>query len=138
MADRRTLLRRIERLRSVERHDALAALARTRAEHARMEEVARRSRALAGDGVLASGVNDGAALAAALAFHARLAGLVGEAERLGARAGAMEAVARAGFAEADRRLERVRERRVEADRMADGAVLARSLLNSGQKPRGAR
>lgn len=138
MADRRGLLRRVERLRGVERHEALASLAAARAEQARMEEVTRRSRALAGDGVVGRGVHDGAALAAALAFHARLAGLVGEAERLGARAGAMEAVARAGFAEADRRLERVRERRVEADRIADGAVLARSLLHGGQKPRGAR
>lgn len=138
MADRRTLLRRIERLRSVERHDALASLATARVEQARMEEIARRSRALAGEGISANASPDGAALAASLAFHARLAGLVGEAERLGARAGDAEGAARAGFAEADRRLERVRERRSAAERTADDAVLARSLLNSGHKPRSAR
>lgn len=138
MADRRTLLRRIERLRSVERHDALASLAAARAEQARMEEVARRSRALAGDGVRANASLDGAGLTAALAFHARLNGLAGEAERLGARAGKAEAVARAGFTEADRRLGRVRERRTLAEREADAAQLARTLLNSGHKPRSVR
>lgn len=138
MADRRGLLRRIERLRSVERHDALASLAMARAEQARMEEVARRSRALAAEGVRANATLDGAALAAALAFHARLAGLVGEAERMGARAGQAEAIARAGFAEADRRLGRVRERRSLAEREDAAAQMARSLLNSGHKPRSAR
>ena len=136
MADRRSLLARLERLRAAERRDALTQLAAARAEQARMDEVARRSRALAGHGAAAPGALDGASLAAALAFHARLAGLQTDAERLSARAGAAEAAARAGFAEADRRHSRVRERRDLALREADNRQLARGLLNSMHKPRG--
>ncbi|WP_324262748.1 hypothetical protein U4960_06470 [Altererythrobacter sp. H2] len=132
----RRLLARLERLHAVERQEALTRLAETRAEQRRMEDIASRSRMLAGGGALAGGTLDGAGLAAVLAFQARLTSLVSDARRMGERASAAETVARAGFAEADRRLERVRERRQHADRKADEQQMARSLLDSSQKPRG--
>lgn len=132
----RRLLARLERLHAVERQEALARLAETRAEQRRMEDIASRSRMLAGGDALAGGTLDGAGLAAALAFQARLTSLVSDARRMGERASAAETAARAGFAEADRRLERVRERRQHADRKADEQQMARSLLDSSQKPRG--
>lgn len=135
MADRRTLLARLERVRAVERQDALAGLTAARSEQVRMEEVARRSRALAGPGLSAGDVQDGGALAAALAFHARLAGLVSEADRLGARAAAGAEQAGVSLARAERRLELVRERKAAELARADAAQLARGLLNVGQVPR---
>lgn len=135
MTDRRALLSRLERLRAVERQEALARLAQARAEQRRMEEVAARSRMLAGDSSATVGVQDGAALASTLMFQARLAGLVNDADHMGARASAVEALALARFANADRRLERVRERRHQADCAAETQQMARSLLNSSQKPR---
>lgn len=136
MTSRRKLLDRLERLRAVERQEALARLAEKRAEQARMEDVARRTRALVGEGELTGGVRDGAALAGMLAFHARLATLVKDADRLGVRAAAAEALARASFAEADQRLERVRTRRAGIERKAEEIRMARGLLSSGHKPRG--
>lgn len=135
MADRRKLLARIERVRAVERQEALASLTAARAEQARMEEVARRSRALVGSGLPAGGVHDGGGLASALAFHARLAGLVSDADRLGARAAAGAHDASTALARADRRLDLVRERTAQETARADARQLARGLLSVGQTPR---
>lgn len=136
MADRHRLLARLERLRAAERREALARLAEARAEQARMEEVARRSQALAGESADAPDALIGAALSARLAFHARLAGLQREAERMSTQAHAAEARARSGFAEADRRHGRVRAQRNQAAHDADQLKLARALLNTVHKPRG--
>lgn len=135
MADRGALLARLERLRAVERHEALARLAARQAEQQRMEEVARRSRALAGDGAVGPGPVVAADLRAGLAFRARLTGLIADAERLGSAASAAESTARSLFVEADRRLDRVRDQRLAEQAKIETAKLARALLGDSRKQR---
>ncbi len=137
MADRRRLLARMMRLYAAQRHVALSDLAARRAEQQRMDDIARRSRDLMASVHLSDGGGlDGAELRDALAFQARITSLAGQAHQLGEAASGAESAARTALAEADRRLDRVRERHGEAQRQADGRELARSLLNGLHTPRG--
>lgn len=138
MADRRAVFARLHRLRATERRNALAHLADARAEQIRMDEIARRSRALAGAGAAMPGAQDGAALAATLAFHARLTGLARHADQMSARAREAEANARTGLSQAEARLQQVDTRRQQIAREADERKMARSLLQTLHNPRESR
>lgn len=135
MSDQAAFYGRLHRLRATERREALAQLADARARQARMEEVARRSRALVGGAAAVPTTPDGAGLAATLAFHARLAGLVRDAERMDEQARAAETSARAGLSQAEARLQRVDTRRQQIAREDDQRQMARSLLQTLQNPR---